>query len=454
MLARVPEHAVHVTDVRRFETDGIVAADFEIVWLDSRGALRTGPARIWIPERALEPEASLPLRYQAGYEAVDEQAVPVAAEGYVVVATGPAPAGADPLAWHPIPRGPNLDFALLHLARALPFVDLSRVLIAGGSAGAYMALLLAAESFPVAAVLADLPPVNLGYQINYMAHNREIATSAWRESVPGLPGLASVLPLEAPTRAQYGPDTSDRVWFEHSPISLTHLITAPVSIVASTADMLVPLPQISKEHAIPPPPASMPEGFSADPTVVGSAPSVRLSLAEVLAPQSARFDVVVVPATTSRLEVDPEHPEVLPRSSPIPIPWPDVQWAVTVLDEGPPEPAVVHVKYAVQFDRSSEALARLLDDPGIHQLTGPKLQQQLARLAGREWLSPGCHHLQTAATERADVCRGFAAYLGNEEARQRFMGLYGEVEPELKARSGLPSPAEAALAYFIGGGRS
>ena len=38
---------------------------------------------------------------------------------------------------------------LLHITRALSFVDDSRVIISGGSAGGWMTLMLAAETFPL-----------------------------------------------------------------------------------------------------------------------------------------------------------------------------------------------------------------------------------------------------------------------------------------------------------------
>ena len=61
----------------------------------------------------------------------------------------------------------NPDVALLHLARALPWVDDTRVVIGGGSAGGWMTLLLAAETFPLAGAAPDVPPVNWGYNGAY-----------------------------------------------------------------------------------------------------------------------------------------------------------------------------------------------------------------------------------------------------------------------------------------------
>src|SRR6185437_1765661 len=64
---------------------------------------------------------------------------------------------------NPLVRTANPDGALLHIVRALPFVDDAKVVIVGGSAGGYITLMLAAETFPLAGAAADVPPMNWGY---------------------------------------------------------------------------------------------------------------------------------------------------------------------------------------------------------------------------------------------------------------------------------------------------
>ena len=97
-------------------------------------------AKIFVPSALhVDPTATAPLYYSAGYELDDGAAGLVLSRGWIVVTPHQIEA-------NPLVRTPNCDVALLHLARSLPFVDDSRVLIAGGSAGGTMTLMLAAET--------------------------------------------------------------------------------------------------------------------------------------------------------------------------------------------------------------------------------------------------------------------------------------------------------------------
>lgn len=73
---------------------------------------------------------------------------------------------------NPLCRGPNLDLVLLHLVRAIQGVDVARLVLHGGSAGGYTALLLAAETFPAAATTVNAPVVNLCYEAAFAVKNR------------------------------------------------------------------------------------------------------------------------------------------------------------------------------------------------------------------------------------------------------------------------------------------
>ena len=81
------------------------------------------------------------------------------------------------LSTNPLIRGVNPDIALLHITRALPFVDDSRVVITGGSAGGWMTLMLAAETFPLAGAAARRSAGELGIQ-------RRLFLQAARQGAP------------------------------------------------------------------------------------------------------------------------------------------------------------------------------------------------------------------------------------------------------------------------------
>ena len=73
------------------------------------------------------------------------------------------------------------------MARALPWVDDTRVVIGGGSAGGWMTLLLAAETFPLAGAAPDVPPVNWGYNARLFLQATRQGRAERRERSPRCP---------------------------------------------------------------------------------------------------------------------------------------------------------------------------------------------------------------------------------------------------------------------------
>ena len=124
---------------------------------------------------------------------------------------------------NPLVRTPNCDAALLHVARSLPFVDDARVLIGGGSAGGYMTLMLAAETFPLAGAAPDVPPMNLGYNAAYYLKQKARIDST-------LPAVAGIVPIIEQVAKIYAENTDDKTWYHHSPLSQIPTITCPVSV--------------------------------------------------------------------------------------------------------------------------------------------------------------------------------------------------------------------------------
>src|SRR5262249_37224489 len=136
---------------------------------------------------------------------------------------------------NPLVRTANADVALLHIARSLPFVDDARVVVGGGSAGGYMTLLVAAETFPLAGAAPDVPPVNLGYNAPFsLKQKKQIFGSAKEPTAAPLPVTAAIVPIIDQAAKVYGPDTDDVTWYRHSPLAHLPTITCPVSIFFST----------------------------------------------------------------------------------------------------------------------------------------------------------------------------------------------------------------------------
>src|SRR4029079_1773151 len=186
---------------------------------------------------AVRDGAKLPLYFAAGYEMDDTGASALLRRGFAVVT--PRALEANPLI-----RTASPDVVLLHVARSLPVVDDAHVVIGGGSAGGYMTLMLAAETFPLAAAAPDVPPVNWGYNAAYFFKQKDVLAPPRGTTASRVPVLHAVGSMLAAATRVYGDDFGDATWFAHSPVAHVPTITCPVQVNWSTADVLVPIDQV------------------------------------------------------------------------------------------------------------------------------------------------------------------------------------------------------------------
>src|SRR4029077_4895886 len=107
---------------------------------------------------------------------------------------------------NPLVRTTNPDTALLHIARSLPFVDDARAIVAGGSAGGYATLMVAAETFPLAGAAPDVPPINWGYNAAYFLKQKDRIAPAKGETTSRIPILYGVGFLIKDASKVYGED--------------------------------------------------------------------------------------------------------------------------------------------------------------------------------------------------------------------------------------------------------
>jgi hypothetical protein len=313
---------------------------------------------------------------------------------------------------NPLVQTINPDVALLHIMRSLPFVDDSRVLIGGGSAGGYATLMLAAETFPLAGAMPDVPPVNLGYNAAYYTRQAKgIRRHLTKDGKPRTPALSAILPLMKQCLKVYGDDPDDETWYRHSPLSQCPTITCPVSITFSTADVLVPIVQLGGKWGKPFDPKGFPDGFVTDPDQLMTSRQGKRRLLDVLdGKQYQVFEVAVQGA------------------EPVELPVSKRQWSIVVLDEGAPEPTVGHFKHPAQLTRKELLEAALTGKVPAGQLTAVKLERLMDRYAGKEWLPTRLKHLDLPASERADVLRGLRLYVGsNPENARTFSELYDQL---------------------------
>ncbi len=407
----------------------------EFLYRGVDGTPTRGGARVFLPPVALtDPAARVPLVYAAGYELDAGGAGQWLARGMAV-----ATPHAEPL--NPAVRGPNLDTALLHALRAAPFVDNGRVLIQGGSAGGYMTLMLAAETFPLVCALPDVPPVSWAYEAAYFLANRELARAPGANGQTAMPVLTAVIPLAEQTLPILGEDYTSDPWLYASPLWHLETITAPLQVTLSTADMLVPIDQAFPDLAQAPAPGLFPPEFTMAVDTLIERPEARRTLAEALPADRYELFRVTPPEGVGR--VAPTAPQPV-EWKPLDLPFSrEKQWSIVVIDEGGPEPDVGHLKLSINPNRVPYIEWALQQGVRPEQLTETKLGRLMMRLQGNEYLPTAITpatgpafsvvRLDFPAAERADVLAGLRAFAADDACALRLAEVYGRLPAELRA---------------------
>jgi hypothetical protein len=336
-----------------------------------------------------------------------------------------------PNSWSLI-RGPKMEVVLGHLVRSLAFVDPSKVVYTGGSAGGYSALLAAAEAFPVAAAAPGVPPTNLAYMGSHWAYNLARLTGT---QAPGLGWLQGLAPAVAGWQEAFGEDYDAPGWLSHSPVGHVDRITGPVITFFSMSDVLVPIAQVDRELAKPVV-ASRAGEVEYEPEAVTDARAAHVRLFDVL---GERADVRVVPVPEDALPMLNADLTMIAEMPPLALPDAEPvagSWLVVVADEGEPVWVISHFKHQYEPDFEPFIARALQAELSVEQLTAAKLDQLLDRYVGREWLAPGFHHLDRPETEIADVERGLRCYCATSPAhRERFRALYSALPADRRVLS-------------------
>ncbi len=385
---------------------------------DPQGKEQEAKAKLYLTESIQTTgTAKVPLCFAAGYELPDGAESTYVKRGWAVVTPRE-------LATNPLIRGLNPDIALLHITRALPFVDDARVLIAGGSAGGWMTLMLAAETFPLAGAAPDVPPANWGYNGAYFFKQLDKA-APMKGGVSRLPAFFAVGTMLDGCRTVYGPHYDDETWFAHSPIAHVSTVTCPVSVYWTTADMLVPMNQVGARWVQPFDKLKFPEGFTMDPAELMGRREGRLTLVDVLAVGDYEIFNMSIPKGTARHNTPGGPGTVTIRELSQNAHKP---WSITIVDEGPPEPGLDHRKYDLLFTRNEFFDRVSTHQISARQLTANKLERLMDRYIGTEWLPSRLKHLDSPENERADVVRGLKTYVAvSPENRKNFNELYARL---------------------------
>ncbi|TWU62601.1 hypothetical protein V7x_43360 [Crateriforma conspicua] len=403
---------------------GRVEAEFS--YLDIDGERKAANAKLYLPSEA-QQGGKVPLIYVAGYEMDDLSAAGWVQKGYAVATN----AGLDSM---PLSRTINPDVALLHIVRALPFVDDQRVLILGTSAGGWAAFMLAAETFPLAGVGPDVAPMNWGYNGAYLINQKERLT-------PQVPALHGIQPLAELCLQVYGEDVNDLTWFRYSPLAHVSTITCPVSTFWTTADVLVPMNQIGEQWVQPFDAEEFSPGLTMEPANLVSSKEGQLSLMDVL-PRDA-FEVFVVPVPPGAVKRTVSESAERRKVIDLPVSL-KKQWSITILDEGPPEPEVDHLKFNLNWTRDEFIKRYVTGQISVEQLTAVKLKRLMTRYLGKAWLTTPINCMDELESERADVIRGLRTYVASSpQHAQQFADLYGKLPTDAQV---LPVELAAELA--------
>jgi len=411
----------------------------EFLYRGFDGNTKTGHARLYLPASLKDsPGAKVPIEVYAGYP-IDEGGA------LARVRLGLALSHPHEETDNPMVRGPNLDIALLHALRQLPFIDDARVFVHGGSAGGYTTLMLAAETFPLAGAAPYVPPVNWGYNAAYFIHNRDAARAVPEGGTqPAQPVLSAVIVLAELMLPTFGPNFDSDAYLFSSPISQLGTITCPVQLVCSTADILVPVDQIGREYVKPRDLSLFPAGWTSALGDLMHRRQTRRTLCDLLPETAREVTVVPIPTTTRRAVPLPGHAadEGQPMNLPLPFSR-ERQWSIVVLDEGPIDPLCSHTKYAVNTDHKDFREWALGRSVRPSQLTLPKLERMMGKLAGKEYRPFTLHpengepyaatRLDFASAERADTLRGLRTFANvSDQCAEKLAAVYRSLPPELK----------------------
>lgn len=158
----------------------------------------------------------------------------------------------------------NLVFnnAALHALRHKEGVDAERIIISGGSAGGYTALMLGELQMGAAGVVANSPVTNLYF--NFHIHFLKCDEINRGFDIPERPILIQgmISALFRPNNDCFSGD-DDPKWEALSPISMARAISSPTVINHFTGDILVPIDQVTKKYTYDEHEDDLPQDFTA-----------------------------------------------------------------------------------------------------------------------------------------------------------------------------------------------
>lgn len=419
---------------------GVRQYDLRVPYPSIGGQARTGMARLFVPQDAREPMAVIVvMHYELGLDGAAEYL----AEGWAVMTPREA--------LNPVGDGVNFNLALLQACRQMPFADVQRIALVGGSAGGYVTLMVASESFPIAAAAPLAPLVSIPYNIEYFGRNIEPARCGAKDDQGNdascVPVFCSIAETVKGFAAFLGPLADGwRIWLRNSPVGVMNLVTCPVLATFSTADTLVPVNQVSDRFAIRPARGTFPDGFEFARRALVTAPPARRTLMQAAARRSRVFRLRVPDTLTKFWETGKIGPA--PAAHEVPCVFSKRRaLSIVILDEGAPDPRLGHFKYCFRysvvpflrywFRRRTPLAPEQLTPRKLELLMRRFRDQDLDAPAGREQSGSPLAVLtrrNRTGRQKIDVVAGLRAYCESGPAhRKRLRALYRKLPASLRA---------------------
>lgn len=438
------EHRLKRLDATEININGRIAGSItvEFVYPGLDGHDEKGQARIFLPPDLHDsPAHAVPLIHVAGYELDENGAKGLLSKGYAV-----STPHAHPL--NPLGRGFNLDRAIIHAVRRLPFIDPLRVSIQGGSAGGWMTLMLTADAFPLVWSMPDVPPIHWGYNAGYISDQRS-EDPVVKQQVPFVQAVSAI---SSQAKEFFGMPFDSLTYLSLSPLAHLDTITAPTLATFSTADVLVPIDQVSPKLIQPWDANQFPKGYSTAMTTRYPSVGGKRTLIEALPRDRYELFIIPLPEDMPKVRMNGTPPK---GAKPIVLPFSKTKvWSINVINEGGIEPGNGHLKYFWGMDH--EPFRIWAESQGVlpGQLTPKKLERLMKRIKGEPWrpfrVRPGNkgaeiegNALDYPEAERADVLVGLLAFAREDVRATRLAQLYSKLPAKLKllgARLGEGSP--------------
>jgi hypothetical protein len=415
----------------------VLQFDFSFIFRGTDGKDMRSSGRLFVPTK--RPLERLPMVVSMHYEMDANASAQFLARGWATMTPfGERSYKVPNLMGH----GINHSICMARLPRRMPFVDQRHLILTGASAGGFHALIASSMIFPVTAVYAAVPLLNLKYNIKYLLRNDGLNINPENPDKPPAPIVKMVMTIANETAKGGRPDAQS--WRPFSPVFQRKFMTFPTFITYSTADVLVPINQLSSDLVQNCPPGHWPEGYTFE--LPNIAPyNERDVFLSVLKPLEYKLKVVKISRDSPTIvrNRDEMTPAEAAKIFKVTAQWSKVKrFSIMVFDEGYPEPFCGHTKY--HFDLEDDFYEYHMSQKSLRTeiLTREKLAQIMMRLSAREenqgmeYEDGGSWHitrLDLNYLERWYAARGLEIYMrGSKRNANHAVRLYGELPAKLR----------------------